>query len=182
MAASAMALRDFSRSLPMLLLRSHQAVMAQFRPILRRHRITEQQWRVLRALTAEPALRITQLAELTLISKPSLSRIIRTLERRKLVSRSTPQEDQRAAQIAITRSGLELIEQVAPHSEQRYRNIAERFGPQATAQLYELLQRLPAALEAAGAADTAAKPVTGWRDAGTASPDRRSRRLVSTRE
>ena len=33
------ALREFSRSLPMLLLRSHQAVMAEFRPILREHGI-----------------------------------------------------------------------------------------------------------------------------------------------
>ena len=38
------AIRAFSRSLPMLLLRSHQAVMAQFRPVLRAHGITEQQF------------------------------------------------------------------------------------------------------------------------------------------
>jgi len=53
-----MTLRDFSRSLPMLLLRSHQAVMAEFRPILRAHGITDTQWRVLRALTTADAVRI----------------------------------------------------------------------------------------------------------------------------
>ncbi|MDP7101742.1 MAG: hypothetical protein QF503_11390, partial [Rhodospirillales bacterium] len=43
-------LRDFSRSLPMALLRAREAVMERFRPSLRTHGLTDQQWRVLRAL------------------------------------------------------------------------------------------------------------------------------------
>jgi homoprotocatechuate degradation regulator HpaR len=92
-----MTMRDFSRSLPMLLLRSHQAVMAQFRPVLRRHGITEQQWRVLRALSSVDEARITRLAEMTLISKPSLSRLLPALEARRLVRRSAAADDLRRA-------------------------------------------------------------------------------------
>jgi homoprotocatechuate degradation regulator HpaR len=143
-------LRDFSRSLPMLLLRGHQAVMAQFRPILRRHGITEQQWRVLRALGAAEAagpVRIGRLADMTLISKPSLSRILRTLERRRLIRRSVPAEDQRAAQIALAAAGRRLIGQVAPHSERRYRQIAERIGEDSMATLYDVLPKLAHCLD-----------------------------------
>ena len=43
-------LREFDRSLPMALLRAREAVMARFRPLFRLHGVTEQQWRVLRAL------------------------------------------------------------------------------------------------------------------------------------
>jgi hypothetical protein len=43
-------LRDFSKSLPMALMRTREAVMKRFRPSLRHHDITEQQCRVLRAL------------------------------------------------------------------------------------------------------------------------------------
>jgi hypothetical protein len=43
-------LRDFSKSLPMALMRTREAVMKRFRPSLRDHALTEQQWRVLRAL------------------------------------------------------------------------------------------------------------------------------------
>ncbi len=43
-------MREFSRSLPMSLLRAREAVMRQFRPSLRNHGLTEQQWRILRAL------------------------------------------------------------------------------------------------------------------------------------
>jgi len=43
-------LRDFQKNLPMALLRARESVMSHFRPILRDHDITEQQWRVIRAL------------------------------------------------------------------------------------------------------------------------------------
>ena len=140
-------LRDFSRSLPMLLLRSHQAVMAQFRPVLRAHRITEQQWRVLRALASVDEARITRLAELTLISKPSLSRLLPALEARGLVRRGPAADDLRGASIRIAPGGRALLRTVGPHSEARYRAIGERLGEDAMAALYELLPRLAAALE-----------------------------------
>ena len=139
-------LRAFSRSLPMLLLRSHQAVMAEFRPMLREHGITEQQWRVLRALTTGDALRISRLAALTLISGPSLTRILKTLEQRGYVRRRAEAHDQRAARISITPDGLRLIATVAPHSERRYRAIARRIGEAQMEELYRLLTELPEAL------------------------------------
>ena len=139
-------LRAFSRSLPMLLLRSHQAVMAEFRPMLREHGITEQQWRVLRALTTDSSVRIARLAALTLISGPSLTRILKALEERGLVERRQDAGDQRAARISIRAEGLRLIETVAPHSEQRYRAIARRIGESRMEELYRLLTDLPEAL------------------------------------
>ena len=51
-------MRDFSQSLPMALLRAREAVMRQFRPILRQHGLTEQQWRILRALAAVDAIEV----------------------------------------------------------------------------------------------------------------------------
>jgi homoprotocatechuate degradation regulator HpaR len=140
-------MRDFSRSLPMLLLRSHQAVMAQFRPVLRAHRITEQQWRVLRALSSVEDARITRLAEMTLISKPSLSRLLPALEARRLVRRSATEDDGRGASIRIAPAGRALIAAVAPHSEARYREIGEQIGEAAMAELYALLPRLAERLE-----------------------------------
>jgi homoprotocatechuate degradation regulator HpaR len=142
-----MTLRDFSRSLPMLLLRSHQAVMAEFRPILRAHGITDTQWRVLRALTTADAVRISQLAQLTLISGPSLTRILKSLEDRRLLERTAEPGDQRAARITITPAGRALIETVAPHSEARYRGLAKRIGEADLDTLYRLLADLPERLE-----------------------------------
>ncbi len=132
-------LRDFSQSLPMLLLRAHQAVMAQFRPILREHGVTEQQWRVLRALFDSPPMRASGVSAATLISGPSLTRILRGLEERGLVRREIEADDARAASIAITAAGRALIERVGPHSEARYAGIAERLGDDAMRELYRVL-------------------------------------------
>lgn len=145
-------LRDFSQSLPMLLLRSHQAVMAQFRPLLRAHGITEQQWRVLRALSSVDEARITRLAAMTLISKPSLSRLLPPLEARGLIRRGPAADDLRGASIRIARGGRALLRTVGPHSEARYRAIGERVGEEAMATLYDVLPRLAATLERAPAA------------------------------
>ncbi len=158
-------MRDFSRSLPMLLLRSHQAVMAQFRPVLRAHRITEQQWRVLRALASVDEARITRLAELTLISKPSLSRLLPALEARGLVRRGPAADDLRGASIRIAPGGRALLRTVGPHSEARYRAIGERLGEDAMAALYELLPRLAAALEGAPPAAAPSGPTDRRRPA-----------------
>src|SRR5437868_14462175 len=80
-------MREFSRSLPMSLLRAREAVMRQFRPSLRNHGLTEQQWRILRALTAVETIEVTELARTAFLLGPSLSRILRDLEARQLVER-----------------------------------------------------------------------------------------------
>ena len=51
----------------MALLRAREAVMREFRAALRRHGLTEQQWRVLRALTARDEMEILALADRILV-------------------------------------------------------------------------------------------------------------------
>ena len=72
-------MREFSRSLPMSLLRAREAVMRQFRPSLREHGLTEQQWRILRALAAVDTIEVTELARTAFLLGPSLSRILRAI-------------------------------------------------------------------------------------------------------
>ena len=86
-AARRVPMRDFSRSLPMSLLRAREAVMRQFRPSLRHHGLTEQQWRILRALAAVETIEVTELARSAFLLGPSLSRILRDLEARQLIER-----------------------------------------------------------------------------------------------
>src|SRR5690348_15475653 len=88
-------MREFSRSLPMALLRAREAVMRQFRPSLRRHGLTEQQWRILRALATVDASEVTELARTAFLLGPSLSRILRDLEARNLIERKIAKADQR---------------------------------------------------------------------------------------
>src|ERR1700756_2235815 len=93
--ATRIRLREFSRSLPMALLRAREAVMRHFRPSLRAFDITEQQWRGLRALFGVAQIEVTELANATFLLPPSLSRILRDLESRGLTRRRSSAKDMR---------------------------------------------------------------------------------------
>lgn len=139
-------MREFSRSLPMSLLRAREAVMRQFRPSLRQHGLTEQQWRILRALAAIEAIEVTELARTAFLLGPSLSRILRDLEARRLIERKTAKTDQRRGVVSISEKGLRLMEVVAPSSEAIYAAITKRYGAKKLAELQEMLGALEASL------------------------------------
>src|SRR5215204_3049745 len=152
-------MRDFSRSLPMSLLRAREAVMRQFRPSLRNHGLTEQQWRILRALTAVEAIEVTELARTAFLLGPSLSRILRDLEARDVIERRTAKADLRRGEVSISSKGLKLIEAVAPTSEAIYAEITSRYGARKLAELQDMLADLErdlAEMEVAGEGDAEA--------------------------
>ena len=135
-------LRSFDESLPMALMRAREAVMRRFRPVLTEHDLTEQQWRVLRALVdADVPLTVGELAEQTFLLGPSLSRMLVTLTDRGLVTRSIDAADARRSKIAIGRRGRALVATIAPGSEMVYDEITAQLGPADLAHLYALLRR-----------------------------------------
>src|SRR6266851_4972868 len=73
--------------------RAREAVMRHFRPSLRDHGLTEQQWRILRALASIDAIEVTELARVAFLLGPSLSRILRDLEARHLIERRAAKAD-----------------------------------------------------------------------------------------
>lgn len=139
-------MRAFSRSLPMALLRAREAVMRHFRPALRRHGLTEQQWRILRALSSVDDVEVTGLARMAYLLGPSLSRILRDLEARGLVARRAVATDLRRGTVSITAKGRNLIATVAPFSERVYTRVADRYGAAELARLQAMLAEFEAAL------------------------------------
>jgi homoprotocatechuate degradation regulator HpaR len=146
-------MRDFSRSLPMSLLRAREAVMRQFRPNLREHGLTEQQWRILRALAAIDSIEVTELARTAFLLGPSLSRILRDLDARGLVERRTDDADQRRSVVSISSKGVKLMASVAPASEAIYAAIARRYGVRKLAELQQMLGELEVSLSGLGVVD-----------------------------
>ncbi len=139
-------MREFSRSLPMSLLRAREAVMRHFRPSLRDHGLTEQQWRILRALASVDTIEVTELARVAFLLGPSLSRILRDLEARHLIERRVAKADQRRGVVSISAKGLKLIETVAPSSEAIYAAITRRYGARKLAELQDMLHELEGSL------------------------------------
>lgn len=135
-------LRDFQKNLPMALLRARETIMSQFRPIMRENDITEQQWRVIRALHGLDGLEPTALAQKTMLLMPSLTRILKSLEEQKLVKRFAVEGDNRRKLIRLAKRGRDLYQKMAPLSEAEYKKIEDRIGSKKLAELYELLDAL----------------------------------------
>lgn len=133
------ALRDFRHSLPMELLRAREAAMARFRPVLREHGLTEQQWRVIRALADCDQIDASELARRSFLLAPSLTRILQFLEKQKLVQRMSDSNDQRRSVLRLTPKGKRVFASVGPDSEERYAEIESEFGRERLESLYELL-------------------------------------------
>jgi homoprotocatechuate degradation regulator HpaR len=134
------------RNLPLLLLQARESVMARFRPILNAHGITEQQWRIVRALVEHGALEPRQIGSLCRISSPSLAGVLARMAAVGLVDRRRRDDDQRRVQVSITRAGRQLAARMAPQVEQAYREIELRIGSAPVQAVYDALDRLLAEL------------------------------------
>jgi homoprotocatechuate degradation regulator HpaR len=139
-------MRSFEHSLPMALLRAREAAMAYFRPLHRARGVTEQQWRVIRALHEAHENDVTTLAERTCLMLPSLSRILRQLVKRGLVTRRVLRADLRRSMISLTRTGRALVDNGSRQSEAQYAEITRRFGAARLRALYALLAEFERAL------------------------------------
>ncbi len=151
-------MRPLQNSLPLRLLQAREVVMERFRPHLQANGLTEQQWRVLRALSEVGESEVTALADMICILPPSLSRILPDLEARTLITRRRAQGDKRASVVSLTREGQALFETMSKRSEAIYRDIETALETAGCpgiladlARLIEALQRHPAApTESAG--------------------------------
>ncbi|MEM7468591.1 MAG: homoprotocatechuate degradation operon regulator HpaR [Pseudomonadota bacterium] len=132
-------LRGIEQSLPLALLKAREVAMSQFRPMLRAHKLTEQQWRVIRVLAAFPNIDASEIVERSYLLAPSLTRILQYLEGQKLVARSADEADLRFAYFRLTNKGEKLFARVAPDSELIYQRISEAYGQQKLDKLYQLL-------------------------------------------
>lgn len=133
------------QSLPITLLRAREAVMARFRPMLREIDVTEQQWRVLRVLDESGELDVTTISDRAAILAPSLTRILKTLKDRNLLTIRRDENDGRRSLASLTEDGRHLVASSAQDSAAVYADISETFG---TDRMRALIAELDAMIDA----------------------------------
>lgn len=160
------------RNLPQLMLQAREALMAQFRPILNENGVTEQQWRIIRALLMHGPLEPRQLCELCQISSPSIVGVLLRMEEAGLVVRERMADDQRRVRVSVTARSRQLGRRMIPAIEVRYTDIEKKVGVETLQQAYDVLDALLAPLGHAPA-DVAEAEAT---------PDQTLRRLRAPRQ
>jgi len=136
------------RNLALLLLRSREGVMAHFRAILHQHGLTEQQWRVLRALLDQSPLEPRQICERCQLLSASAAGVLARMEELGLVQRERMASDQRRVMVSVTPKSRALARRIAPLAEAEYRRIEQAVGAQRLAQVYAVLDDLVERLDA----------------------------------
>ena len=124
-----MTTQEFSRSLPMMLIRALDAVMPRFREIFKEFGLTEQQWRVLRVLWEQDEISFRDLADITLIAGPSLVGVVDRLKTQGLGDRRRSNTDRRNVFIFSTDKGKDLHLQVRPKVDQVYAELQASMAP-----------------------------------------------------
>ncbi|PPC73919.1 homoprotocatechuate degradation operon regulator HpaR [Pokkaliibacter plantistimulans] len=135
-------MRKFDDSLPLKLLKAREAAMSFFRPFLQEHNITEQQWRILRALFEHEELEAKQLARTCCILSPSLTGIISRLEAQGYIKRRKGEDDQRRVLLSMTDEARAFFDNLSPEVESRYKQLTDRLGQEKLQQLHELLNEV----------------------------------------
>ncbi len=116
--------------------------MSFFRPSLNEHGLTEQQWRVMRAISdnGEP-MEQWQICATCHILSPSLAGVLARMEEMQLVDRNRVDTDQRRILVALTPGSRALIRAIAPLVEQQYANLEVGMGEDTVRNLYDALDR-----------------------------------------
>lgn len=136
------------RNLPLLLLlQAREGIFARFRPLLNAVGLTEQQWRVIRALLDHGPLEPRQIGEICCLSSPSLAGILARMDDMGLVQRERLEHDQRRVMVSVTDKGQTLAAELAPQIEDTYAQLEADIGEEFAQELYQTLDRLLSKLD-----------------------------------
>ena len=130
------------RNLPQLCLRAREEILRHFRPILTYYGLTEQQWRILRAVSEAGRLEPREICEICQILSPSLTGVLARMEEIGLVTRTRMTEDQRRLIVELTPKAETLVAEMQPLIVAQYRQIEKAFGSQLINDLYAVMDRL----------------------------------------
>ena len=130
------------RNLPQLLLKARECMLSHFRPILNHCGVTEQQWRIIRALSEHGALEPRQICEICQILSPSMAGVLSRMEEAGLIVRERMAEDQRRVQVRLTERSHDIIEYIAPLIDAQYQALENAVGKPLLDEVYRVLDRL----------------------------------------
>ncbi|WP_432260425.1 homoprotocatechuate degradation operon regulator HpaR [Cupriavidus sp. TMH.W2] len=131
----------------MLLLRAREKMMERFRPLLTAHGLTEQQWRVIRALHEYGPIEPRQISDICTISSPSMAGVLARMEAMQLVTKERFLDDQRRVRVSLTSASIELVDALSGELEAQYAELESQVGRDVVNLVYKAVDALLAGLE-----------------------------------
>lgn len=130
------------QNLPQLLLKTREALLGHFRPIINHFGLTEQQWRIIRTLSEYGDMEPNQLCEACQILSPSMTGVLSRMKTLSLVARQRVPTDQRRVLISLTPLSQDLCARIMPLIKAQYVLIEKTIGSALLNDTYVQLDRL----------------------------------------
>ena len=122
-------------------------MMERFRPLLTENGLTEQQWRVIRALTENGPMEPREISDICTISSPSMAGVLARMEALELITKERFTDDQRRILVSLTKKSIGLVRVISKDLEARYRELERTVGPEVVERVYSAIDDLLAGLE-----------------------------------
>ncbi len=142
--------RPARRNVILLLLQGRERLLSRFRPVLKAHGVTEQQYRVLRAVELDGPLESRAIGARCHLSTPSLAGVLTRMEAMDLIARKRLAHDQRRVEVSLTTAGRRLFRRMWPEIEAVYETLDADLGDDLTHALFDVLDRVLACIPPSG--------------------------------
>jgi MarR family transcriptional regulator, organic hydroperoxide resistance regulator len=108
-----------------LLGRASVAVSEEFHEDVRRYRMPIPHWRILATLSDNTGISLSELAELTLLNQPTVTRLVQRLEGKGLLRKAMDAWDRRIMRVFLTKRGHEKVDQLIALADARQKQILQ---------------------------------------------------------
>jgi DNA-binding MarR family transcriptional regulator len=106
-----------------LLARASIAVSTEFNADMGRRGMPIPHWRILGSLSDNPGLSLSDVAELTLIKQPTLTRLVQRLEKHGLVRKQIDPHDRRLVRLSLTTRGRNEVKDLIRIARERQKRV-----------------------------------------------------------
>jgi DNA-binding MarR family transcriptional regulator len=128
--------------LPALLAQASRLISGEFHLVVTAQGFTVSEWRVLASLAGSEPINIGQLAAITTMKQPTVTRVLDRMQSRGLIERLPNDGDRRVTLVRITPTGTRLVSKLIPQAREHERRVLEPFGQQRAEDLKATLRKL----------------------------------------
>ena len=128
--------------LPALLAQASHLISGEFHRIVTRKGFTVSEWRVLASLSGSEQKSIGDLARMSVMKQPTLTRVLDRMEGRGLVRRVAHESDRRITLVAITATGNRQVADLIELANEHEHRVLEPFGIARSLELKKTLKQM----------------------------------------
>lgn len=118
------------------------AMKNRFNNFLKPYNLTSEQYVIMKSVEEHPDISPTQLAEITFKDKTTITRMIDTLVKNKMLLRIPKENDRRAYKIQWSDNGLKVMQKIMPLSELVIEKLRSQFSKEELSSFLHILETL----------------------------------------